>query len=200
MTPLFRALPVFAVLALAGCATNDSANYNQGPMLGAMTPSSTDCSDPATASSNPDCAAQAGTGQVASAPPPSQAVATGVSNLDIGSFSDPAGFRLMGDQAKSEATSAQYYALQFGRVGAARTWSGENSVTGSVSVGPFVKVNNRDCRDFTNIVNVASKSYTKRGTACREDDGHWSVGTAAAAGSAPALTPPAAASGVGASG
>ena len=187
MSPFFRVLPVLAVLALAGCATNDSANYNQGQILGAMTPSSTE-----------DATAPADT-TLANTPPPSQAVATGVSSLDIAGFTDPAGYKLMGDQAKSEAGSAQYYALQFGRVGAARTWTGENSVTGSINVGPFVKVNNRDCRDFTNIVNAGAKSYTKRGTACRGDDGQWAVGAAAAAG-APALTPPAAASGVGASG
>ena len=191
MSPFFRVLPVVAVLALAGCATNDSANYNQGPMLGAMTPSATDTTLPTDTT-------------VANAPLPSQVVTTGVSSLDIASFVDPTGFKLMGDQSKTEATSAQYYALQFGRVGAARTWVGENNVTGSINVGPYVKVNNRDCRDFTDVVNVGSKSYTKRGTACREDDGHWAVGSGATGATgttgAPALTPPAAASGVGASG
>ena len=41
MRPLYCALSVAALLALAGCATNDSAGYSQGPTLG-MTPSSTD--------------------------------------------------------------------------------------------------------------------------------------------------------------
>ncbi|MDR3475176.1 MAG: hypothetical protein P4M09_26290 [Devosia sp.] len=188
MSPISRALSVAALLAVAGCATNDSSNYSQGPMLGDMTPSSTDMT------TSPDMS-------VANAPPPSQVVTTGVSNLDISTFVDPSGFRLMGDTAKSEATTAQYYALQFGRVGAARTWTGENAVTGSVNVGPYVKVNNRDCRDFTSVVNVGAKSYTKRGTACRADDGHWAVGSAAAADPAGApMVAPGAASGVGASG
>lgn len=197
MSPISRALSVAALLALAGCATNDSSNYAQGPMLGAMTPSATDCT---TAAPGTDCL-PTDNGQLANTPPPAQMVTTGVSNLDISTFVDPAGFKLMGDQSKTEATTAQYYALQFGRVGAARTWTGENSVTGSINVGPYVKVNNRDCRDFTNVVNVGPKSFTKRGTACREDDGHWAVGSAAAAApaGAPMLTP-AAASGVGASG
>jgi len=198
MSPLFRLLPVVALLALAGCAENQATTYQQGPMIGGFTPSSTDCTDP----SSPDCGtgAPADGTQVANTPPPAQAVATGVNNIDISAFTDPGAFKAMGDQAKSEAGSAQYYALQFGRVGAARTWSGENGVTGQVSVGPFVKVNNRDCRDFTNVVNVNAKSFSKRGTACREDDGHWTVGSAAAASAPPALTPPAAASGIGASG
>jgi surface antigen len=197
MSPLLRLLPVAALLVLAGCATNDSPNYSQGPILGAMTPSSTNCPDPAAAS----CGGAPAEGtQVANTPPPSQMVATGVDNLDISTFTDPNAFRQMGDQSKAQAASAQYYALQFGRVGAARTWSGETGVSGQVSVGPFVKVNTRDCRDFTDIVNVGPKSFTKRGTACREDDGHWTVGSASAAsgGGPPALTPPA--SGVGASG
>ena len=179
MRPLFCAFSAIALLALAGCADNQASSYQQGPMLGA-TPAATDDTLP------PDQ-------NVASLPPPSQAVSTGVSNLDISAFADPAGFRAMDATSQAQASSAQYYALQFGRVGAARTWTGDNNVTGSVNVGPFVKVNNRDCRDFTNIVNVGSKSYTKRGTACRGDDGQWAVGIANA-------MAPAAASGIGAAG
>lgn len=180
MTPIFRALGVASLLALAACGTNESSNYGQGPMLGAITP-------PADYGTPPDS-------QVASVPPPSQVVTAGVENLDIASFVDPTGFGQMGPAARSQAASAQYYALQFGRVGAARTWTGESNVTGQISVGPYVKVNNRDCRDFTNVVNIGAKSFTKRGTACREVDGTWTVGTAAAPAAAPA------ASGVGAAG
>ena len=185
MRTFYSAISVVALLALAGCATNDSTGYS-GPMLTGMTPSSTDGTDTMTTDQT----------QVANTPPPSQMVTTGVDNLDIASFTDPNGFKSMSDSSKSQASSAQYYALQFGRVGAARAWSGDNSVTGSINVGPYVKVNNRDCRDFTNVVNVGAKSYTKRGTACREDTGTWTVGSTAAA---PAYTTPAT-SGVGAAG
>jgi len=187
-TPIRRALSVAALLALAGCGTNESSSFSQGPMLGAMTPSSSD-----------DTAMPVdGSTDVASAPPPSQMVTAGVANLDVSAFVDPAAFRAMDDGSKAQAASAQYYALQFGRVGAARTWNGDASVSGQVNVGPYVKVNNRDCRDFTNVVSLGSRSYSRRGTACREDDGRWTVGSAAAA--APAANPPAAASGPGASG
>ncbi|HVW93843.1 MAG TPA: hypothetical protein VHB74_14710 [Devosia sp.] len=175
MTPITRVLAVAALLALAGCGTDQTSNYSQQPILGQMdAPSQGDYAD----TLNTDNSTMA-------APPPSQQVASGVQNLSISSFVDPAGLSLMGPGAQSQAASAQYYALQFGRVGAARTWTGENNVTGSISVGPYVKVNNRDCRDFTNIVNAGSKSYTKRGTACREADGTWTVGSATA-GAAPA--------------
>jgi len=176
MRPIFSVLPVVALLALAGCATNPG--YSQGPILGTT--------------SAPTEAPPPDGNQVATAAP-SQVVATGVENLDISAFTDPGAFKSMSDSSKSQASSAQYYALQFGRVGAARTWAGDSGVTGQVNVGPFVKVNNRDCRDFTNVVNVASKSYTKRGTACRGDDGRWDVGLATAApAAAPAGTAPAA--------
>jgi surface antigen len=172
MSPILRALGVAALLVVAGCSTNDSSNYSQEPMLGTTPP-------PADYSDSMDT-----TG--AATPPPAQVATAGVENLDISTFTDPTGFGLMTDTDKSQAASAQYYALQFGRVGAARTWAGDQNVTGQINVGPFVKVNNNDCRDFTNIVNVGSHSYTKRGTACRGADGGWTVGTAAAAGPATA--------------
>ncbi len=169
MSPILRVAGVVSLLVLAGCATNSSSNYSQEPMLGTPQP---------TVEAPPP---------VDNTPPPSQVVSSGVDNLDIASFTDPGGFAAMADTDKSQAASAQYYALQFGRVGAARTWAGSGSVTGQISVGPFVKVNNSDCRDFTNIVNAGSKSYTKRGTACRGADGTWMVGSATA--SAPAAVP-----------
>ena len=185
MTPIFRALSVAALLALAGCGTNQTSGYNQGPVLTQMTPSATDESMTPTTDTT-----------LANTPPPSAVVAAGVQNIDLASFVDPSALKLMGDTSKTEVSSAQYFALQFGRVGAARTWSGDSGMTGQITVGPYVKVNNRDCRDFTNVVNVGSHSYTKRGTACREVDGTWTVGGAATA--APYTSPPAA--GAGASG
>jgi len=174
MSPFLRAAGVAALLAVAGCSTNDSSNYSQEPMLGTTPP-------PADYSGSLD------TNQ-ALTPPPAQVASTGVQNLDISTFTDPTGGSLMSPTDRAQAASAQYYALQFGRVGAARTWAGDKGHSGSISVGPFVKVNNNDCRDFTNIVNIDSRSYTKRGTACRGADGTWTVGTAAAA-AAPAYPP-----------
>lgn len=174
MNPITRVISVAALFALAGCATDQTSNYSSQPILGQTEAPST--SDYSSIMNNPET----------TSPPPSQAVASGVQNLSIQSFIDPSGLAAMGPTSLSQAASAQYYALQFGRVGAARTWTGESNVSGSISVGPYVKVNNRDCRDFTNIVNAGSKSYTKRGTACREVDGTWTVGSTGAVGSAPA--------------
>ena len=172
MRPLFSALSVVALLAVAGCSTNDSSNYDQGPMLGAITPSSSDCTDP----TKPDCdGAPADGTQVANTPPPSQMVTAGVSNLDISTFTDSTGFKAMDSDAQSQAGSAQYYALQFGRVGAPRNWIGDKGQSGAVTVGPYVRVNLIDCRDFTNTVTINGQTFTKKGTACREADGSWTV-------------------------
>ncbi|UYN99713.1 MAG: hypothetical protein KIT02_00240 [Devosia sp.] len=90
-------------------------------------------------------------------------------------FVDTAALSLMSAKDSNEANSAQFYALQFGRPGAPRQWAGDNGTTGSVAVGPYVRVNNLDCRDFTHTVKVNGTDYVKKGTACREQNGNWSV-------------------------
>jgi surface antigen len=76
---------------------------------------------------------------------------------------------------KSEAASAQFFALQYGRVGAFREWNADSSIKGEVSVGPYVKVNNLDCREFSHTVIISKQRYTQSGTSCREADGQWNV-------------------------
>ena len=60
-----------------------------------------------------------------------------------------------------------------------RNWTGDKGQSGSVAVGPYVRVNLIDCRDFTNTVTINGQSYVKKGTACREADGHWTVSATA---------------------
>jgi surface antigen len=94
-------------------------------------------------------------------------------------FVDAAALSRMTAKDSNEANSAQFYALQFGRPGAPRQWAGDQGTTGSVSVGPYVRVNNLDCRDFTHTVKIGGQDYVKAGTACREQNGNWVVeGTA----------------------
>jgi surface antigen len=78
-------------------------------------------------------------------------------------------------KSKEQAASAQFNALQFGRVGAPHNWVGDNGQTGAVTVGPYVRVNLIDCRDFTHTVTIAGQNFAKKGTACREADGSWTV-------------------------
>ncbi|MBE7733646.1 RT0821/Lpp0805 family surface protein [Devosia faecipullorum] len=90
-------------------------------------------------------------------------------------FVDPAALALMTAKDSTEANSAQFYALQFGRPGAPRQWAGDKGTTGSVAVGPYVRVNNLDCRDFTHTVKLNGTDYVRKGTACREQNGNWNV-------------------------
>jgi surface antigen len=90
-------------------------------------------------------------------------------------FVDSAALSRMTAKDSNEANSAQFYALQFGRPGAPRQWAGDAGTTGSVAVGPYVRVNNLDCRDFTHTVKISGQDFVKKGTACREQNGNWNV-------------------------
>jgi surface antigen len=94
---------------------------------------------------------------------------------DVSPVVDPAAVKQLSDKSRAEAAAAQFHALQFGRVGAPRNWVGDNGQSGAVTVGPYVRVNLIDCRDFTHTVTAGGQQYTKKGTACREADGSWQV-------------------------
>lgn len=81
----------------------------------------------------------------------------------------------MSDKDRAEAISAQFYALQYGRPGAPRSWQGDSGASGRVSVGPFVRVNALYCRDFSHLVTIDGQARQNDGTACRESDGSWKV-------------------------
>lgn len=95
--------------------------------------------------------------------------------LNVSGFIDAGAAARLSEKDRSEASSAQFYALQFGRPGAPRNWSGDSGATGNVTVGPFIRVNNLDCREFTHEVTVSGQTYSKSGTSCRELSGNWQV-------------------------
>lgn len=96
--------------------------------------------------------------------------------LDPGNYAylDSAALPQLSPAQRSAANDAQFYALQFGRPGAPRSWNAAGA-SGQVSVGPYVRVNNLDCREFSHRVTVGGQTYTRSGTACREADGAWGV-------------------------
>jgi surface antigen len=145
------ALPLLA-LALAGCSSTGTARVAQAPVA----------TQPVIA--QPLVPTTAQTVQTAR-------LTTSIAN----GFVDPAALALMTAKDSNEANSAQFYALQFGRPGAPRQWAGDKGTTGSVAVGPYVRVNNLDCRDFTHTVKLNGTDYVKKGTACREQNGNWNV-------------------------
>lgn len=146
------ALPALA-LVLAGCSSTGTTQVAQAPVAA-----------PAPMIVQPMIASSAQNVQQAR-------LTTNVSS----GFVDPAALALMSAKDSAEANSAQFYALQFGRPGAPRQWAGDKGTTGSVAVGPYVKVNQIDCRDFTHTVKVNGQDFVKKGTACREQAGNWNV-------------------------
>lgn len=151
MTKLSRVFLLLPALALTACAT--------APSVTSIAPT-----QPTVAALDP-VQLQA----------PAQSRAVAASMMDVSGFVDPAALGLLSAKSKTEASGAQFNALQFGRVGAPRNWVGDNGQTGAVTVGPYVRVNLIDCRDFTHTVTVAGQQYTRKGTACREADGSWTV-------------------------
>lgn len=150
---LFRAFPLLGALLVAGCASTPTTQYAQGPTL---TPQTT-------------------TMQTASLPTPAQQVATARALTDVSGFIDPTAIPKLTENDRNQAAGAQFNALQFGRPGAPRAWQGDNGTSGNVMVGPYVRVNNIDCRDFTHTVKLGGQDYAKKGLACRDASGTWSV-------------------------
>jgi surface antigen len=153
MQKLARALFVLPAFALAACATTPQ-----------LSPMATDTAATTMAPADPTVL-QA----------PVQTISTAAATTDVSAFVDPTGFGLLSAKSKAEVAGAQFNALQFGRVGAPRNWQGDSGQAGNVTVGPYVRVNLIDCRDFTNTITVGGQSYVKKGTACREADGSWTV-------------------------
>jgi surface antigen len=153
MQQILRAVPLLALVTLAGCTSSRSV-ADIGPTL-------------------PQPGQQ--TMQTAALPAPSQQLATAQSLTDVTAFIDPAALRLLSEKERTEAASAQFQALQFGRTGAPRSWSGDRGASGNVVVGPPVNVNALYCRDFTHTVVAGGQNYVKKGMACRELDGRWGV-------------------------
>jgi surface antigen len=154
-----RALPVLALLLVAGCSSSPTtSSLAVGPTL--PQPNSALATQPAVTP--------------ASLPTTAQQPSTAAMN-DVSAYLDGSVLSQMSANDKSQAASAQFNALTFGRPGAPRTWTGDKGVSGSVTVGPYVTVNNINCRDFTHTVTISGTPHARKGTACREVDGTWSV-------------------------
>jgi surface antigen len=160
MQQFVRALPVFALLVLAGCSTGPATTeIATGPTLPPP---------------NPALVAQPAI-TPAALPAATATMPASVAMNNVGSFLDASVAGQLTARDKSEAASAQFNALTFGRPGAPRTWTGDKGVTGSVTVGPYVRVNNIDCRDFTHTVTIGGTPHARKGTACRDISGNWTV-------------------------
>lgn len=150
---LFRLLPLAGFIALAACSSTQTASLYGQPVI--TQPVAPTALPPSTN--------------------PAQTNAEAMAMTDAGSFIDPQAASQLSANSRNQAAGAQYNALQFGRPGAPRNWQGDSGQSGVVVVGPYVRVNAIDCRDFTHTVTVAGQTYVKKGTACREPTGRWAT-------------------------
>lgn len=104
---------------------------------------------------------------------PAVTTSAALSATDVTDFLDAGVASKLSEKERMEAASAQFYALQFGRPAAPRSWHGDAGSSGKVTVGPYVRVNQLDCRDFSHEVTVNKESFVSSGTACREQAGGW---------------------------
>jgi len=154
MIKITRALLLLPALTLAACATAPSVtNIATAPVAPALDPVQLQ------------------------APAVSRAAAT--SMTDATAFIDPTAYSQLSSRSRAEASAATFNALQYGRVGAPRNWSGDSGQSGSMTVGPYVRVNLIDCREFTHTVTIGGQNFVRKGTACREADGSWRVSATA---------------------
>lgn len=157
MKPFIRVVPAVIVLALAGCNMGPTgSDVASGPMIA-----------PPTTLQQP--------GAPVVVEPTVMAATSETALTDVTSFIDAGVIGKLSPKEKAEAANAQYNALTYGRPGAPRSWAGDRGATGQVIVGPYVRVNNIDCRDFTHTVTLAGGTFSKKGTACRDSTGVWSV-------------------------
>jgi surface antigen len=155
MQQTFRFVPLLAALLLAGCSSAPNADMRSQPVPIQATPTAL---------------------PIVEAPPATPVVVAANAQTagDASAFIDPSAYSKLSGGDRAEAASAQFNALTFGRPGAPRNW-GKGTTTGAITVGPYVRVNNTDCRNFTHVVTVSGTAFSKQGTACKDDGGNWTV-------------------------
>ena len=155
MQQIVRIAPFFVALLLAGCGMGPSTDMQLQPTPIQATPM---------------------IAPVAAEPAAPVLVAVNAQTAgDASAFMDAGAYAKLTGGDRAEASSAQINALNFGRPGAPRNWGKSGGASGSVTVGPYVQVNNTSCRNFTHVVTISGAAFTKQGTACKDPAGTWSV-------------------------
>jgi surface antigen len=157
MQQTIRFAPLLVAVLLAGCSATPSSNLQAQPTPIQPTPGSVLM-------------------PVAVAPVEPVVVAVNAQTAgDASAFIDAGAYARLSGGDRADAATAQINALNFGRPGAPRNWGKTGATSGSVTVGPYVQVNNTSCRNFTHVVTIAGAAFTKQGTACKDATGGWTV-------------------------
>lgn len=95
--------------------------------------------------------------------------------LDGGLVGRVVGLPLRGRQ-KLEPLRAEYRALEYTAPGQPVLWeTGTAGITGAVTASQPYRVGSQDCRQYAQVINGKSEPVEIRGTACRNEDGSWSL-------------------------
>jgi surface antigen len=76
---------------------------------------------------------------------------------------------------RRRALEAEYRALEYTSAGEPVAWGRASGRRGEVVAGSPYRVGSQDCRQYTHTVITGANPLITRGTACRNQDGSWTV-------------------------
>jgi surface antigen len=77
---------------------------------------------------------------------------------------------------RQTALNAEYKSLEYGKANEAVDWIGDGGVvSGTVKAAQPYRVGSQDCRQYSHEISLSGTSKSVRGTACRNNDGSWSL-------------------------
>ena len=77
---------------------------------------------------------------------------------------------------KQKGLDAEYRALEYGKGGELTEWAGSTpQVTGKVRAAQPYRVGSQDCRQYSHELVVAGAVTNAKATACRNNDGTWTL-------------------------
>ena len=77
---------------------------------------------------------------------------------------------------RRKALEAEYRALEYTQGGRAVTWTSDGGQErGEVVAAQPYRVGSQDCRQYVHTIYTGAASQTARGSACRNNDGSWTL-------------------------
>lgn len=74
------------------------------------------------------------------------------------------------------AVNAEYKALEYGKANEVSQWlSSVDTTSGKVTAAQPYRVGSQDCRQYTHEIVLSGATRLARGTACRNNNGSWSL-------------------------
>lgn len=78
-------------------------------------------------------------------------------------------------QDRQLGLNAEYKALEYAGGGELVAWTGKSGSSGTVVAAQPYRVGTQDCRQYKHEMTVAGSNVSARATACRNNDGSWSL-------------------------